>query len=303
MKRKRCILLTFAMLFCFFTLDVGASEEVTQRVPKRLASIGDSITVAFDAEVFGANHWASWANGYHGFWQWLFGLSNVKSHDQRITWEFGRRGRKNFMEAEGGADSFDLLDQATQAVAHRATYVPWLMGHNDICQDYETQIPSEEEFEENVNQALLKLRDLPKGATIFVVGMVDVPHLYEVAKDKKALGILDCEVLWFTTIFELFPCGTILRPFRTDIDRMIMRNRIEGGEEYEGFNPILKRLVTTASDEDPDHFYYYTDDAFEYKFFESQVSDLDCFHPSAEGQEELSRITWETEDGPMFWNW
>ena len=150
------------------------------------------------------------------------------------------------MEAESGADSSDLLTQATQAVAHGATYVPWLMGHNDICQDYISQIPSEEEFEENAWQALIKLSELPKGATIYVVGMVNVPMLYSVAKNKKALGIVDCEVLWFFTLFELFPCGTVLGPFRTDADRMTMSDRIAGSEFYEG-------IVTT------DDFLYYAD--------------------------------------------
>ena len=306
MKTRYLIFFSFAMLLCFCIFTTSTFAKDPRLEPKRLASIGDSITEAIDAEVYGANHWASWANGYHDFWQWLFGLSDVDSHNQRITEKFGRRDRKNFMEAESGADSFDLLDQATQAVAHEATYVPWLMGHNDICQDYESQIPDEEDFEENAWQALIKLSELPKGATIYVVGMVNVPMLYTVAKDKKALGIVDCEVLWFFTLFELFPCGTILGPSRTETDKMIMRDRIEGSEVYEGFNPILKRLVATIGKEDLDHYYYYTDDVFKYSaeaFPESHVSDLDCFHPSPEGQEELSRITWEAESGPNFQDW
>ena len=274
--------------------------------PCRLASIGDSITEAIDAETFGANHWASWANGYHGFWQWLFGLSNVNSHNQRISATFRREclfQRKNYLEAESGADSFDLFQQAQRAVAHEATYVPWLMGHNDICQDYESEIPTEAQFEANVSAALDELKKLDPGATIYVVGMVDVPSLYEVAKDKKALGIVDCEVLWFFTLFELFPCGTILGPMRTDDDRNRMRERIMGGEHYEGFNPILKRLVIESRPDD-DHNWYYTDEVFNYSnshaFTEDHVSDLDCFHPSAYGQAELSQITWEDVDGPNF---
>ena len=286
------------MLLCFCIFATGAFAKDPQLKPKRLASIGDSITEAIDAEVYGANHWASWANGYHGFWQWLFGLSNVKSHNQRITWEFGRRGRKNFMEAESGADSFDLPGQAAQAVAHEATYVPWLMGHNDICQDYVEDIPTNEKFKMNAQAALEKLRDgLPDGATIYVVGMVDVPHLYDIAKDKKALGILDCEVLWFFTLFELFPCGTVLGPLRTDADRVLMRDRIIR------FNDILQNLVNEFDANDIHHYYFYTNEVFNYDFLESEVSDLDCFHPSPDGQEELSSITWEAEFGPNFQDW
>jgi lysophospholipase L1-like esterase len=307
MSAKPFILPSVTAILVFFMLGTHSYAEDGRLLPCRLASIGDSITEAIDAETFGANHWASWANGYHGFWQWLFGLSNVNSHNQRISATFRRDcrfRRKNFMEAESGADSFDLFQQAQGAVAHRATYVPWLMGHNDICQDDESEIPTEAQFEDNVREALDELKKLPKGATIYVVGMVDVASLYEVAKDKKALGIVDCEVLWYFTLFELFPCGTILGPTRTDDDRDRMRKRIMGGEDFEGFNPILKRLVLEYSS-DTDHNWYYTNDVFDFSndlnlFTEDHVSDLDCFHPSADGQFILSDITWDASDGPEF---
>jgi lysophospholipase L1-like esterase len=310
MNAKRLALPCVTAFLVFFMVGIHSYAEDGQLLPCRLASIGDSITEAIDAEAYGANHWASWANGYYGFWQWLFGLSNVNSHNQRISATFRRDcrfRRKNFMEAESGADSFDLFQQAQAAVAHGATYVPWLMGHNDICQDYESEIPTEAEFEDNVRAALEELKNLPDGATIYVVGMVDVPSLYEVAEDKKALGIVDCEVLWFFTFFELFPCGTILGPLRTDIDRDAMRQRIMGGDGFEGFNPILQRLVSEFSSVDKDHNYYYTNDVFDFSnspaFTEDHVSDLDCFHPSALGQFVLSFITWDTTEGPRFQDW
>lgn len=287
----------------FISADSFAEDKTTERLPpKRLASIGDSITVAVDAELYGENPWASWANGYHGFWQWLFGLSNVNSHNQRITHELRiRRGRKNFMEAESGADSFDLPGQAAQAVAHAATYVPWLMGHNDICQHDESQIPDESAFEGNARDALSNLSaGLPAGATIYVLGMADIIRLYEIAQDKKALGIVDCEFLWFFTLFDLFPCGTVLGPLRTDADRERMHERIAGGSDFEGFNPILRRLVDEFNRTDPQHYYYYTDAVFEYLYSESEISDLDCFHPSPEGQRALSKISWNDVDGPQF---
>jgi lysophospholipase L1-like esterase len=317
MSAKRLVLPSVTAFLVFFMLGTYSYAEDGQLPPCRLASIGDSITEAIDAETFGANHWASWANGYHGFWQWLFGLSNVNSHNQRINAEFRREcrfRRKNFMEAESGADSFDLLQQAEGAVAHRATYVPWLMGHNDICQDDESEIPSEAQFENNARAALEELKKLTNEATIYVAGMADVPSLYKVAKDKKALGIVDCEVLWFFTLFELFPCGTVLGPYRTEDDRARMHDRIAGNcvpgsklctidgvEYFEGFNPILERLVSEYSS-DTDHNWYYTDKIFSFSnspaFTEDHVSDLDCFHPSAYGQFIISDITWDALYGP-----
>ena len=110
--------LLFALL-CVVIFSTPAMAN-GQLAPKRLSSIGDSITVGMNAELPLENHYASWANGYYGFWQWLFDLTNVNSHNQRITDNFGWWGRRNYMEAESGADSFDFIAQAEQAVAHRS---------------------------------------------------------------------------------------------------------------------------------------------------------------------------------------
>jgi lysophospholipase L1-like esterase len=185
-----------------------------------------------------------------------------------------------------------------QAEAHSATYVPWLMGHNDICQDSVGDIPTPDQFEANARAALEILRDGLDGATIYIVGMVDVPRLYTVAQDKKALGIVDCEVLWFLTLFELFPCRTVLDPF-LDVDGRDAMSAIIG--EY---NNRLEDLVLEFDGHQEDsNKYFYTNEIFEYSFGIDHVSDLDCFHPSPEGQRLLSEITWETYDGPRFQDW
>jgi hypothetical protein len=298
MNRRTLAFSLVIAMFCMVVSVANAFEKDPQQEPKRLASMGDSITEAIDAEFFGANHWASWANGYHDFWQWMFGLSNVNSHNQRITAKFGSWGRKNYMEAVSGADSFDLPEQAQGAVDHLATYVMWLMGHNDICQDHVWEITSWRDFLYNAYISLYNLsNNLPQGATVYVVGMVDVTRLYDIAKDKKALGIVDCEVLWFFTLFELFPCGTVLGPFVTEEDREVLQDIVEI------YNLILQILVEHFNTNDSRHYYFYTDEVFTYEFVENQVSDIDCFHPSAIGQAELSRITWEADDGPRFQDW
>jgi len=101
--------------------DLG--PRAPQLAPTRLSSTGDSITEAFDAELPLANHWASWANGYQDFWTWLFGLTDVNSHNQRIDRNFGQEDRTNFIEAVSGSDSFDFPGQAMQAVDHPAVRV------------------------------------------------------------------------------------------------------------------------------------------------------------------------------------
>ncbi|NPV04543.1 MAG: SGNH/GDSL hydrolase family protein [Syntrophaceae bacterium] len=289
MKRPiRFIIPALVAVFLALGVSQAAADTKAQPLcPKRLSSTGDSMTEAIDAELPAANHWASWVNGYHGFWEWLLGLTNVNSHNQRITKLFGSSGRANYMEAKSGADMFDFPGQAAAAAGRRAHYVTVLMGHNDVCQDRFADIPSEAEFESNFRAGLDKLKaGLPAGATVYVVGIVDIYRLWEVARDKKALGIVDCEVLWATTLLKLFPCGTMLNPLIGDAGRQYTRSRIIA------FNNILKSVTEEYNRTDPNHYYVYTDAAFNFVFGEEHVSDIDCFHPSAYGQWTLSKETW-----------
>lgn len=290
MNRKRFILVSLLVVLCLVLAAPAAFGQVKakQLSPKRLSSTGDSMTEAIDAQLPAANHWASWANGYHGFWEWLLGLADVYSHNQRITKNFGSWGRANYMEAKSGADmETDFIGQTAQSVTRTPTYVTVLMGQNDVCGNTFADIPTDAVFEAKFREGLTNLKNgLPAGATVYVVGIVDIYRLRKVADDKKALGIVDCEVLWATSLLKLFPCGTMLNPLLTEAQRQYTRNR------GIGFNAILKRVSKEYDDTDPNHYYVYTDAVFNYPFIESQVSDIDCFHPSASGQKKLSEITW-----------
>lgn len=283
---------------CAVSVAGTAFAKDPQLAPKRLSSVGDSITEAINAEEYNLfdpinpNHWASYANGYHGFWEWLLGRTDVYSHNQRITANFGSRGRANYMEGVSGADSYDLADQTAQSVAHTATYVPWFMGHNDACQDTFAEIPTDAEFEANVRAGLENLRTgLPAGATVYVLAIVDIYQLYQLGDQLDSLGLVSCKTVWATTLLSWYPCGTMLSPLNSEADRLYTRGRVMA------FNDILERVVDEYQASDPHHWYAFTSSTFEYAFAPDQVSGFDCFHPSAQGQKDLSRITWQ--DGPF----
>lgn len=267
--------------------------------PKKLSSVGDSITEAINAEEYVSfsmpitpNHWASWANGYHGFWEWLFGRTDVNSHNQRISRNFGSSGRKNYMEALSGADSFDIPQQTSQSVSRGATYVTMFMGHNDACQSSFADIPTDAQFEANVRTGLNQLKaGLPNGATIYVLAIVDVYKLWQLGDELTSLGIIDCRLIWATSLVGIFPCATMLSPLNSEADRQYTRNRIIG------FNNILSNLANEFEATDSHHYYSFTNEPFNYSFQPSQVSGFDCFHPSASGQKELSRVSWQV--GPF----
>ena len=298
MKSIRGLLILFVTIGLVWIPTGDALAKDPQRVPKRLSTVGDSITEAINAEEFNPfifitpNHWASWANGYRGFWEWLLGRTNVKSHNQRISSKFGSRRRKNFMEAVSGADSFDIAPQMAGSVSHSADYVTLFMGHNDVCQNSFADIPTDAEFEANVRAGFDQLvAGLPNGATVYTLGLVDIYKLWELGPQLSgALGI-SCELIWATTLLGIFPCGTMLNPLNSEADRQYTRSR------NIAFNEILEDLVAEYDANDPHHYWQYTSMAFEADFVPSEVSPFDCFHPSAAGQKRLSRESWEA--GPF----
>jgi lysophospholipase L1-like esterase len=201
------------------------------------------------------------------------------------------------MFAEQGADSRDFADQAQQAVDNQVDYVTVFLGHNDVCQNDLDYIYDIETFRNNMKAGLDVLagingeepRLLP-GAVIYIVGIVNIQQLREAAKDKKALGIIDCEVLWALSLLDLYPCASILKP----------DGPIEAAVDHnEDINDILSDLAYEYNRDDPNHYYYYTDaidilsSPVEEPFPEYYVSDIDCFHPSAEGQRVIAAETWD----------
>ena len=97
-----------ALVLVCHSADAQQSKD-PRLVPNRISGVGDSITEAINAEeynifrIINPNPWASYSNGYYGFWEWLLGRTNVYSHNQRISRNFGSRGRANFLDGVSGA--------------------------------------------------------------------------------------------------------------------------------------------------------------------------------------------------------
>jgi len=297
MHRVRTPLLVALFLGLLFA-PVASFAKDPQRTPKRLSTVGDSITEAINAEEFNPfiiitpNHWASWANGYRGFWEWLLGRTNVNSHNQRISSKYGKRNRKNFMEALSGADSFDIGPQMSQSVNHSADYVTLFMGHNDVCQNDFADIPTDAEFEANVRAGFDQLQaGLPNGATVYTLSIVDVYKLWQLGPQLSGFLGISCQTIWATTLLGIFPCGTMLNPLNSEADRQYTRGRIVA------FNQILADLVAEYDANDSHHYWELTTIPFDDTFVPSEVSPFDCFHPSAQGQKRLAGETWDA--GPF----
>lgn len=266
---------------CVLALALPAFAKDPRRAPLRLTSLGDSITVAINAEVFlpwegiTKNRWASWVNGYDKKTR-IFDFSEVNSHHQRLLELYPDQKHKNKTSARAGADSEDLAKQATKAVKRKADYVTILIGHNDVCDDDFAGIPSDAEFETNVRAAFEVLRTgLPPGATVYTVGMIDLHRLWEIGNELTALGVLDCQEIWESELFDFTPCGTMFGPGLTEDDRQFTRSRSIA------LNQVLARVSAEYELDDQQHYWHYSNAAFELVFEPDDVSRIDCFHPSA----------------------
>jgi hypothetical protein len=218
----------------------------------------------------------------------LLGRTDVRSYNQRITTKYGSSGRANYMEALSGADSYDLYAQMGQSVSHTADYVTMFMGHNDVCQGSFSSIPTDAQFEANVRAGLNRLKTgLPAGATIHVLGIVDIYKLWQLGDQLTSFGIIDCRVIWATSLLNIFPCATMLSPINSEADRQYTRSR------NIAFNNKLISLVNEYNTTDANHYYHYNSNTATYTFVSNQVSPFDCFI-RREGQKDLAAITWAT---------
>lgn len=292
MKRRGTTMLTLAVSCALALTAAGPATGGLlpgQATPKRLYSNGDSITRAFDANLPADNLNNSWVNGYFGFWEWLFGLPNVKAHNQRISANFGSSGRKNWIAAANGARVDDLVGQASSAAGKNVKYATVMLGGNDVCRDTIADLPTDAEFEADFRAGLQTLlARTPSDATVQVVNIPNVKRLYDVGKDKTALGIVDCEVLWALTVLG-FPCGSMLSPFNTEADRLYVQSR------NEGYNDIIEAVTAEFDAQHPEFLFH--GDAYSFDFLENEISNIDCFHPSWRGQRTLSREIWDS--GPF----
>jgi lysophospholipase L1-like esterase len=235
-------------------------------LPQVVAAIGDSITqaAALSRDRSSNNPGHSWATG-----------DQVDSHVARLQ-RAGAAGQAHNLSVSG-ARMRDAPAQAEQAIAARADHVTFLMGANDACATSLDQMTAPEDFRRDFERSLQILSGAAQPG-IFVASIPDIDHL-------RSLFEGDIRV---TTLWESFGiCRTFLASNLTEPARQQATARLDA------FNEIL---ATSCGSHPRCRFDGGT--VFQHRFEKSDVSDLDYFHPSEEGQETLARITWRASYWP-----
>jgi lysophospholipase L1-like esterase len=230
--------------------------------PRVVASLGDSITRAFNPDrssAFKEEIAYSWSTGDEPY---------IRSHVDRLR-ALGA-DLEVYNNAVSGARSADLRRQMRLAIQQRADYVTIEIGANDVCA---LNGPTVEQFRENVRAALAKYaKQLPEGR-VFLASIPDVRRLWEVLRTNPA-----AQTVWQT--FGI--CPSMLSVARTEAERTATISR---QKEY---NVALAELCAEFRQCRFDGFAVYTND-----FVASDVSNVDYFHPSMDGQRRLAEITWK----------
>jgi len=291
------IFVTTTALCTLVLLAAGAATAKPNRLqPTRIHSIGDSITTAFDSNYILGNPSESWVNGYYGFFQWLLGFENVNSHNQRADAAFGVNSNVN--GGVNGADMDDMDGQAAAALGSTPYYVTVELGGNDICQDSIAQVPTPMDYVLDYIDGIFVLDPsiwglpggLTPGATVYTGSVPDIKQLYDVGKDQTGLFGLDCETIWLTTVLG-FPCGSMVGPFNTEADRLGLQ---QTNLQYNQFLDVLSAAADGAS---ANVYWDFSWSVWDYQVQGGDISSIDCFHPSSDGQKALSAGTWA--DGPF----
>lgn len=260
-KAARFLLLPFVVLAAFTAAQPPASSS-----PASMAALGDSITraLAVGGER-GDNSRHSWSTGDHPG-------DGITSHYERLTKLGPAITGRNYNNAVSGSTARSLAGQATTAVHQNVQYVTILIGANDLCASTASEMTSETEFASHINAALATLdRGLPQ-ARIFVGS---IPDLYQLWKTFD--GNAEVRKVWSGGT-----CASMLSAGNTEEQRQLVVER------ELAFNRILAQACFRY-----ENCRWDNNAVYDFKFSATDVSELDYFHPSLEGQAQLADLTWQ----------
>lgn len=263
----RFLVLPLVMLAAFTAAQPQppSSRRASPPPPASMAALGDSITRALAACCSNVdNSLHSWSTGAGPG-------DGVSSHYERLTRLDPAITGRNHNNAISGSTAADLPDQAALAVRQNVEYVTILIGANDLCASSAATMTSETEFASHINTGLATLNQGLPGARIFVASIPDLYQLW------KALGgIAEAREAWSGGT-----CPSMLSARNAEEQRQLVVKR------EMAFNRILARACSHYKNCRWDN-----NAVYDFKFSADDVSVLDYFHPSVEGQARLAELTW-----------
>jgi len=249
-------------MFVYLLIQVTMTEPASaQDEIFRMGALGDSITAGFNAGGLFDHKRNSWSGGFA-----------IDSHAVKLRAKLGQHVRSRNV-AKSGAFISDLPRQAGLLLraGYRPDYVTILIGANDICTGQQKTEPLIKSSRLILDETLAKLRSSNSDVKIALAGVPNLPHLYNIMKEKPT-----CLKQWKS--FNV--CSTILLAKPEQIK--------EATHTWQSFNQMLEQFAA----DNPEHVKF-APKTSEPIFQTSEVSAIDCFHPNVRGQVFLSNSVWE----------
>jgi lysophospholipase L1-like esterase len=229
-----------------------------------LGALGDSISVAYNADRLGANHAASWTTGHD--------LPQAgASHFQRIQQTFPEFLVRQQNEAFNGARATDLAVQVERLLSNvTPDYVTLLVGANDLVRwvtgNYD---PHLDQFRRDVRLSIDRLIRANRHMMVLLVSIPDQSRLIEVLK-RKFLGASGRSPL--IDLVQSSFADEMVQKFR---ERFIRMNQsLE--EICHNFSGNARFAASVSA----------------HRFDGEHISTIDHYHPSPVGQRLLAELAW-----------
>lgn len=284
MKFKNLTIILGIFVVSIFMLTsatpVDNSTPVIKTPPKVLVSLGDSITQAANAcEPYQECPQVSWSTGETPETE-----NNVFNTHTGTFKEQIEKLNKEPITVHNNARSYtkvnDLPNQAQLAVTQQAEFITILSGANDLCVANENKITSPESFKDSLTETLNILNDkLPK-SKIFIASIPNIYQLWETNHNN-----LEAVHKWD----EGKLCQSMLEnPTSNDQEDTARRARV--ALKLEQFNNILEQVCVSAVNCSTDN-----KRIFNTKFENTDLSEVDFFHPSVKGQQKIASTAWNNQ--------
>jgi lysophospholipase L1-like esterase len=270
--RRACRLLVVALLaVCVLASTAGGARADGAPTPRVIVSTGDSITRAFNVDwccFLSDSPSRSWSTGTN---------AAVNSHYQRLL-RFAPQIEAAHNVARSGARMSELAGQLRTAAGRGADYVTVLMGANDACSSSVASMTPATTFETQFRAAMAEFTAQRPHALVFVASIPDVYHLWELFHDNA----------WATFIWDTFDiCQSMLSAANTEATRQEVVARLDA------FNAALGRVCAEFR-----RCRWDGGAVSGVQFAAADVSPIDFFHPSVQGQQRLADVTWAASYWP-----
>lgn len=267
MVQRYLMKVLFSFAFAVASCNAVAKDaEVAEPAKYTVAALGDSITMAFNAQnYFADSPEVSWSTGFRR-------PGGFESHLEKLEKKFPGTKVLGYNYAVTGARIRDLASQVRQANLVRPDYVTLLLGANDVCNwraNYQSDL---DYFVATLKKNLDTLVAANPDVKILVSSVPDVYRVWELSKDSSA-----CQRVW--SFIGL--CSPLLGSDVSAAARLDFRDR------WSHLNSSLDSVAALY----PKNIKFSASLAT-YEFKKDDISTNDCFHPSLKGQSSLARVTW-----------